>query len=84
MNDIPFVETTISRRIFAIIDVARERGENAAIVGEPGVGKTRALNEYIKRHDGTYFLTVDSLNRASSVGNLRHVGQYRRHSSSCR
>ena len=61
MNDIPFVETTISRRIFAIIDVARERGENAAIVGEPGVGKTRALNEYTKRYKGTYFVTADAL-----------------------
>jgi len=82
MNDIPFVETTISRRIFAIIDVARERGENAAIVGEPGVGKTRALNEYIKRHDGTYFLTVDSLSgnalRALMRDIFERIGLYSR------
>lgn len=58
MQEIPFIETSVSRRIFGIIELARFRSENAAIVGEPGVGKTRALNAYHQSHNGTYLMTA--------------------------
>jgi len=45
----PFVETSVSRDIFQTIDLARELRKNAAIVGRPGVGKTRALRAYVQQ-----------------------------------
>lgn len=41
-----FVETSVSRRIRNIIDLAVEMVENSIILGAPGVGKTVALNAY--------------------------------------
>lgn len=60
MQEIPFIETSIARRVFGIINLARSQNENAVIVGEPGVGKTRALNAYYDGHDGTYLITATS------------------------
>lgn len=51
MDDIAFIETTVAKRVFGIIDLAREDQENAVIVGEPGVGKTRALSAYASAPD---------------------------------
>jgi DNA transposition AAA+ family ATPase len=73
MQEIPFVETTVARRVFAIVGLARSRGENAAIVGEPGVGKTRALNEYAGRHGGVHMMTVDALTGNALRALLRDV-----------
>ncbi len=50
MNKVPFVETSVSRDIFKTIDLARQLGKNAAIVGRPGVGKTHALRIYADQH----------------------------------
>jgi DNA transposition AAA+ family ATPase len=61
MQEIPFIETTIATRVFGIINLARTRNENAAIIGEPGVGKTRAVNAYIERQKGAYLMTVNAV-----------------------
>jgi DNA transposition AAA+ family ATPase len=61
MQEIPFIETTIASRVFGIINLAKTRSENAAIIGEPGVGKTRAVNAYVQRHDGSYLMTVNAI-----------------------
>lgn len=61
MQDIPFIETTVARRIFSIIDLARSSGECAAIIGEPGVGKTRSINEYKASRPGTALITVNPI-----------------------
>lgn len=47
----PFVETSVSRDIFKTIDLARELRKNAAIVGRPGVGKSRGLVAYTEAHN---------------------------------
>lgn len=41
-----FVQTSVSRRIHSIIDLAVDMDGNAAIIGAPGVGKTMALDAY--------------------------------------
>lgn len=63
MDDIPFIETSIARRVFGIINLARRRGENAVIVGEPGVGKTRAFNAYRNAFsDDAVLMTINRFN----------------------
>lgn len=61
MMETPFIETTIAKRVFGIIDLARRTGENAAIVGEPGVGKTRAVSAYAETRAGSYLMTVNAV-----------------------
>lgn len=61
MQDIPFVETTVARRIFSIINLAKSSGECAAIIGEPGVGKTRTINEYKASNTDTALITVTGI-----------------------
>lgn len=62
MQDIPFIETTIAKRVFGAIDYVRKLNENAVIVGEPGVGKTRALEAYHAAHEGVAMITLTSFN----------------------
>jgi DNA transposition AAA+ family ATPase len=73
MQDIPFIETTIARRVFGTIHMARSRDENAAIVGEPGVGKTRAINAYAESNAGTYLMTVNAVTGNALRDLLREV-----------
>lgn len=61
MQETPFIETTVARRIFSIIDLARASGECAAIIGEPGVGKTRTINEYRAQKPETALITVNPI-----------------------
>ncbi len=42
------VETSVFQRIFTTIDTAVVMGQNAAIIGAAGVGKTTALNAYTR------------------------------------
>lgn len=48
--DASFVETSVSRVIFDVLDRARSERKCAAIVGAPGVGKTAAIREWAARH----------------------------------
>ena len=57
----PFVETSVSRDIFRTIDLARELRKNGAIVGRPGVGKSRALVAYKDQRDGVVFMTTTAV-----------------------
>lgn len=72
----PFVETSVSRDIFRTIDLARELKKNAAIVGRPGVGKSRSLLAYQQQvtverpaqwHSGTEFHTNAHLMTATAI-----------------
>lgn len=60
MTEVPFVETSVSRQIFQAIDFARETHKCAAIVGSPGVGKTRALRAYTNDRSAT-MMTVTAV-----------------------
>lgn len=48
--DQSFVETSVSRVIFDVLERARSERKCAAIVGAPGVGKTAAIREWAARH----------------------------------
>lgn len=49
---VPFFETTVARYVFNTIERCLHWGYNGLILGEPGVGKTKALQEYVRRHGG--------------------------------
>ncbi|MEE1656482.1 ATP-binding protein [Microvirga sp. CF3062] len=49
--DIPFVETTVSRLIFAVFDRVWRTGRNGLVIGAAGVGKTKTLREIVRRSE---------------------------------
>jgi len=49
-KDGQFVETTVSKIVFDVLERARNDRQCAAIVGAPGVGKTIAIKEWTHRH----------------------------------
>lgn len=62
MTEAPFVETSVSRDIFKTINLSRQLNKNAAIVGRPGVGKSRALRAYVENGDGrAYRMTTTAV-----------------------
>jgi DNA transposition AAA+ family ATPase len=75
MTAIPFVETSVSRYVFQTIDTAREINKNGAIVGQPGVGKSRALHAYVQAHDGVYFMTVTAVTGNALRDLFRDLGE---------
>lgn len=70
MNETPFVETSVSRDIFKTIDLARELNKNAAIVGRPGVGKTRALYAYAVKCQGSAYLMTSTAVTGNALRDL--------------
>ncbi|MFC7663306.1 AAA family ATPase [Methylorubrum suomiense] len=48
-RDTPFVMTSAASVVFAAIDRCQRFGHNGLVVGAPGVGKTRALEEAVRR-----------------------------------
>lgn len=65
----PFVETSISRRICQIADLARELGTNAAVVGTPGIGKTAALRAYARSNHQARLIEITQVLSKS----MRHL-----------
>jgi DNA transposition AAA+ family ATPase len=55
----PFVETTVSRRVFEVAELCRKFEEMAVLCGDAGTGKTAALREYASRNDSTVLIEVD-------------------------
>ncbi len=47
--EIPFLKTSVARIIMSTIDRSLRYGQNSLIIGVPGVGKTRALREIVRR-----------------------------------
>lgn len=58
MTEAPFVETSVSRDIFNTINNARAFKKCAAIIGRPGVGKTRSLEAYSTEDTSARLMTV--------------------------
>ena len=73
MADIEFVSTSIALRIAKTITEARRFGWNAAIVGNPGVGKTRALAHCATTMPETYLFTVSAVTGNSFVKLFREL-----------
>lgn len=48
-NDVPFVETSVSKIVFDVLDKARSECKCAAIIGSPGVGKAGANHDVTAR-----------------------------------
>lgn len=49
-KETPFVETSVSKIIFDVLNRARSENQCAAIIGSPGVGKTLAIKEWMREH----------------------------------
>ncbi len=73
MRNVKFVETEVSRLIFAVIEDARENGVCAAIVGNPGVGKTVALSAYADNHHNARMMTATAVIAGSLLALFKHV-----------
>jgi DNA transposition AAA+ family ATPase len=71
----PFVETSVVRDIFKTIDLARELKQNAAIVGVPGGGKTRALGAYRSQREGAYLMTTTAVTGNALRDLLRELAE---------
>lgn len=69
-----FVETSVSRQVFETIETARLLNKNAAIVGRPGVGKSRALYAYAQAHDA-YFMTATAVTGNALRDLFRELGE---------
>jgi len=68
-----FVETEVSRLIFDVIEDARENAICAAIVGNPGVGKTMALEAYSEKHCAARMITATAVISGSLLALFKHV-----------
>lgn len=75
MIENPFVETSVVRDIFKTIDLARELQQNAAIVGVPGGGKTRALCAYRSQREDTYLMTTTAVTGNALRDLLRELAE---------
>lgn len=51
-----FVETRIAKECLTVLAFCHEHRVIGAIVGEPGIGKSRAALHYVERHPGTAFM----------------------------
>lgn len=65
----PFIETSVSQLVFQTADVALKMCTNAAIAGAPGVGKSAAINEYVRTHSGAMQITITQVLAKS----MRHL-----------
>lgn len=54
-----FVRTETAKKVLNLCAMAHAVGDIYLLVGEAGLGKTVALKEYAKRHDGVLMLEVD-------------------------
>lgn len=56
---IPFVETSISKKIFEIARLCHIDDEIGVIYGDAGIGKTQAVQEYAKRNSDVILIEAD-------------------------
>lgn len=68
-----FVETEVSRLIFDVIEDARENTICAAVVGNPGIGKTMALEAYAELHRNAKLVTATAVISGSLLALFKHV-----------
>lgn len=59
IRDIPFIETSVTKQVFATCSRARHYRGIGCVTGWVGVGKTTALKEYQKRNENTVMIEAD-------------------------
>ncbi|MEH3147257.1 MAG: ATP-binding protein [Methylobacterium frigidaeris] len=79
--EMPFVHTSAAGVIFNAIDRCLRFGQNGLITGAPGVGKTRALQEAVRRSNTTEgpsvgLVTVNSVMGASTMALFEEVAPH--------
>ena len=57
---VKFLDTSVSRKIFNLIDLAHTECDMAVLTGEYGMGKTVALQEYARRNPDVALVEVDA------------------------
>ncbi|WP_083374346.1 AAA family ATPase [Methylobacterium sp. C1] len=77
----PFVPTSAANLIHGAIDRCLRFGQNALIIGSPGVGKTRALEEAVRRSStlegpSVGLVTVSSVMGASTMAVFEEVAPH--------
>ncbi|HLC42801.1 MAG TPA: AAA family ATPase [Methylomirabilota bacterium] len=81
-NEIPFVRTRPAKETYAAAEFAHQHGVICIVVGDPGVGKTRALRQYALDHPGASIMVTESPATASAKGLLEELCAARRLSES--
>ena len=81
VETVPFVETSVSRLIFDVIDRAERYKMNALIMGAPGVGKSHALREALRLSDelegpNVALITVTGMVGSSVLALLDEVSEH--------
>ena len=67
-----FVETSISRQISDAVTYARNARRAAAVVGPPGIGKTRTLRHIAEKEPRAIYLTI-SRSQATTLAAMRLI-----------
>lgn len=79
--ELPFVETSAAAVVFSTIQRCLHFGHNGLVIGAPGVGKTRALREAVRRSDALQgpsvgLVTVTSVMGASTMAVFEEVAPH--------
>lgn len=77
----PFVPTSAANMVFGAIERCMRFGHNGLIIGAPGVGKTRALQEAVRRSDALEgpsvgLVTVSGVMGASTMAVFEEVAPH--------
>jgi hypothetical protein len=81
--DIPFVATSVTKAVFEILKLCHLDNEIGVIYGESGLGKTKSVREYTRRHKDVILVEVDlgfsartlfaEINRALGLSGIGHL-----------
>lgn len=66
-QDASFIETSIARRIWEVLDHCQESHDMGLIIGSSGLGKTKALQEYKRRNWDTIIVTASIVTRSKGA-----------------
>lgn len=59
-REVEYAETSISSKVYSIIKVCRVKGGLASFSGDAGIGKTKAIQKYVRDNpNATVFITVN-------------------------
>lgn len=59
-REVEYAETSISSKVYSIIKLCRVKGGLASFSGDAGIGKTKAIEKYVKDNPtGTVFISVN-------------------------